>query len=239
MDQQWMKLFNKSYLFITANILAIGWLFLCLGLLNSKASNSIEKIKEEFKIIKQRRNEEGRVTINLHDRTIYIDGYINGTISSLVVNALNQLKKNKGDINLKISSSGSSDDDVFQIIDAINAVSQKVNTIALGECFEGSSYLLMAGTGLRQANRSCFLGIRLNRKEKKGDYYILACDRIRNVMKKTKNVESKDDTIFITAEEAIKYNIIDGILGENTADRRTGAQLQSGVVQSGGRPPNK
>lgn len=59
------------------------------------------------------------------------------------------------DINLYINSEGGSISDGLAVVDTINAIGSKVNTVGVGLCASMGSILLVSGTGVRKCTSNC------------------------------------------------------------------------------------
>jgi len=93
----------------------------------------------------------------LQDRIIYLGGEINADSANFIIMQLLWLNADDPDkeIKLYINSLGGSVYDGLGIIDIINTIDAKVNTLGIGICASMGSMLLAAGTGTRKATKNC------------------------------------------------------------------------------------
>jgi ATP-dependent Clp protease protease subunit len=92
----------------------------------------------------------------LQDRIIYLGGEINADSANIIIMQLlwlNADDPNK-DINLYINSPGGSIYDGLGIIDIMNLLDAKVNTLCVGLAASMGAVLLAAGTGLRKSTQN-------------------------------------------------------------------------------------
>jgi ATP-dependent protease ClpP protease subunit len=162
----------------------------------------LEQVKKQKK--------KGQVLFFPESRNIYICGWIDNKIAAEVNKYLLYCKKSNDDVYLNISSKGGEFGSTFQIIDAIGSMPGKVNTIALGKCWDFSVYLLMSGTGNISANRNCvfaFIHDRIIFTSKHDELY----KKKIKLLLKTKNCKIPEfDTkaFYFSADEALKFGII-------------------------------
>jgi ATP-dependent Clp protease, protease subunit len=128
-----------------------------------------------------------------------------------------------------INSYGGNLGDTFAIIATIESISKKVVTIGLGKVASGAAALLMSGTGGRfifPRTRVVLHGVFGGYD---GDYTSLKNGMIEHekvqsvwvkyISEKTKKTEERirediDRDVFLSAEEALEYGIIDGIISK-------------------------
>ena len=166
----------------------------------------------------------------LQDRIILLTGEINDTLSSLIISELLYLDSiNNNDINLYISSPGGSIVAGLAIYDTINMINSKVNTIAIGMAASMAAFLLASGTGKRKALPNAEIMIHqpyggmegvaadidiqakrlLRTKERINQLLANLCKKdIQQIEKDT------DRDYYMTATEALKYNLIDEIINK-------------------------
>jgi len=90
------------------------------------------------------------------NRIIYFNGDVTPEYSKGIITQLLYLDSvDNSDINLYINSPGGSVTDGLAIVDTINAIGSKVNTVGLGECASMGSVLLVSGTGVRKCTKNC------------------------------------------------------------------------------------
>lgn len=175
----------------------------------------VEKTLNDLKIIKKR-NSKGRVIYFPRSRNVYICGWINKKMAAETCKYLIILKNNSQDINLYVSSTGGDFGAVFQIIDAVNSMPYKVNTFAYGKCFVSGIYLVMSGTGSRTANANSLWGL-MNHKyvfENNSRYDEICEDTVNKILQTTQIPAFDQKYFFFSANDALKYGIIDKIEGE-------------------------
>lgn len=93
------------------------------------------------------KNEERYSSISLHDkRIIYLDGEINDSLASKIVQQLLRYDMcNHKDITIYINSPGGSVTSGFAIYDMMNKIKSDVRTIGIGRCSSMASILLING----------------------------------------------------------------------------------------------
>ena len=136
---------------------------------------------------------------------------------------------NNEDINFYIKSPGGVITDVFAIKDVIYSLKSKVNTIGIGQCCSGGSYLLACGTGIRKCTRSCRimihpvlsansyksmpdLKISFEESQKVNELFFEGYKQFSKNAINDDNIALFERDHFMGAEEALKYNIIDEII---------------------------
>lgn len=166
----------------------------------------------------------------LKDRIIMLCGEINDEVSASIVAQLLflQSEDSKKDVDFYINSPGGIVTAGLAIYDVMQMVSYDINTVCVGQCASMASVLLSAGTaGKRQALKHSRIMIHqpssgcsgtaaditiqaneINRL-KTSLYDILAKHTGKNA--KTIIKDSERD-FFMSADEALKYNIIDKII---------------------------
>lgn len=164
----------------------------------------------------------------LSDRIILLIGEINDHMSSLILSQLLYLDSvNNEDINLYISSPGGSITAGLAIYDTIHHIKSKVNTIVVGMAMSMGAFLLASGTGKRYALPHAEIMIHQPYGGMQGvvsDIDIQAKRLLKTKLqmnemlsKLTKQPIEKieHDTerdYYMSAKEALEYNIIDEIL---------------------------
>lgn len=132
-------------------------------------------------------------------------------------------------INLYIHSNGGDVDGFFQIYDTMQLISAPVSTICLGKAYSAGAFLLCSGTGTRSAFKHSDIMIHgiqctfpnapeekysmdylsfLNKKNV--DIMQIVSDKTGIVLEDVILDCSRD--LFLTAEEALNYGIIDEII---------------------------
>ncbi|MEW5313823.1 MAG: hypothetical protein WDW38_005360 [Sanguina aurantia] len=110
----------------------------------------------------------------LSNRIVYLGGYINDKIATQVVGSLLALEAmdEEEDIRLYINSTGGQPYSVIGIIDTIQSIKPKVQTLALGACYSYSSLLLAAGApGKRGAMKNTRIMMSQPQGGSQGDMY--------------------------------------------------------------------
>lgn len=163
------------------------------------------------------------------NRIIYFNGEVNSLTSKETVTQLLYLDSiSDEDINIYINSEGGSISDGLAIIDTINSLKSKVNTVGLGMCASMGSVLLVSGTGTRKCTKNCqillhsassYNGVS-NVHEAKVDFEHLKkmneltmdiiCNR-SNFSKEELETLTKFD-YWIGAEEALIKGIVDDVI---------------------------
>lgn len=159
-------------------------------------------------------------------RQIFISQYIDGLLADRVIKQLlylQHLDKDKP-ITLYISTNGGDFGASFAIIDIIRSISPKVNTVAVGECYSAGVYLLVAGTGVRQALSNSYLTVFIGNLDEcsSGDIYdetkgdILAGKRLRELFMARSSIPrewfgGEARSYYISPAQAKEFRIIDEI----------------------------
>lgn len=167
----------------------------------------------------------------LQNRIIYLGSDINEftaatiTLQLLWLNAEDKVK----DISLYINSPGGIVTDGLAIYDTIKALSNKVNTICIGECSSMGAFLLSSGTGVRMATKNSrimihsvsggYAGTVVDSKISFGEMEKLnkllmniILDNSKGKLSKTILNKKSSRDWFMSPEEAIKYGIIDKVV---------------------------
>lgn len=163
-------------------------------------------------------------------RIIYLGEEIDHDVANDCIHQLLVLDYlNQEDINLYIKSPGGSCTNFLAIKDVIYTLKSKVNTIGLGECYSGGAYLLACGTGVRKCTKSCRVmlhpvnaasgyqafpdfKITFDETEKINTMII---EDLKSFTKGAINDSNKylfERDFFMSANEALSYNIIDEII---------------------------
>lgn len=163
------------------------------------------------------------------NRIIYFSGDVTSESAKDIITELLYLDSvSSDDISLYINSVGGSVTDGLAIVDTINAISSKVNTVGVGMCASMGAVLLVSGTGVRKCTKNCqillhtassFNGIQ-NVHEAKVEYDQLKKlnDLCLNIIADKSNFsidEVRDRTqhdCWLDAEEAVNKGIVDSII---------------------------
>lgn len=165
----------------------------------------------------------------LKDRIIILCGEINDTNSNIVIAELLYLDSlNNNDISIYINSPGGSVTSGMAIYDTINFIKSDISTICVGMAASMAAFLLSSGTkGKRYVlpNSEVMIHQPLGGAEGQATEIKIAAERILKLKDKMNQLLSKntgqnikkisEDTerdYFLTADEAVKYGLVDKIL---------------------------
>ena len=176
------------------------------------------------------------LSYNEDSREIYIFGSIDNAVASQVISAIGQFEtEGRGNIGLVMCSSGGTEASGWAIYDALCLSKCKIIGRCYGECMSIAmlvlqgcdSRLVSPNTRLMVHNGTIDLGStsqdkisNVNREietmtrmyyEKLAEKSELTVDRIKKLC---------DNETFMSAEEALKYGLIDGILGQTKKRKR-------------------
>lgn len=168
----------------------------------------------------------------LKDRIIILCGEIDDVNSNTIVAQLLYLDSlNNNDISIYINSPGGSVTGGMAIYDTINFIKSDVSTICLGLAASMAAFLLSSGTKGKRfclPNSEVMIHQPLGGANGQATDIKIAAERILRLKDKlnhllAKNTEQKLEKIeqdterdnFMTAEEALKYGIVDKILEKN------------------------
>lgn len=168
----------------------------------------------------------------LKDRIVFLIGEINDMTANIVISQLLYLDNiNHDEICLYINSPGGSITSGMSIYDTMNFINSDVRTISLGMAASMAAFLLSSGTkGKRCAlpNAEVMIHQPLGGAQGQATDIKIAAERIIRLKKKlnsilAKNTGQKLETIindterdcYLTAEEALKYGLIDEIIKKN------------------------
>ena len=181
----------------------------------------------------------------LNRNTINLFGVVDTLMADLVTSELQYLDdKFKREevplderiITLQINSPGGSVSDGLAIYDTLNYIEARIRTVGLGMCASMGAFLLSAGTrGMRTATENCEILIHqpLGGASGQASDIIIAANHIErtrdrlnrilsaNTGKPIKTIKKDcDRDKIMTAEEALKYGLIDVVIpGRNKARR--------------------
>ena len=168
----------------------------------------------------------------LKDRIVFLVGEINDASANIVISELLYLDNiNHEEISLYINSPGGSITAGMSIYDTMNYIKSDVRTIALGLSASMAAFLLSSGTkGKRCAlpNAEVMIHQPLGGAQGQATDIKIAAERIIKLKDKLNNILAKNtnqslkkitqDTErdnFLSAEEALKYGLIDEIIKKN------------------------
>lgn len=168
----------------------------------------------------------------LKERIIFLSTPIEDSVASLVIAQLLFLESedSEKDINLYINSPGGIITSGMAIMDTMNFIKPAVSTIVVGQASSMGAFLLAAGEkGKRYAlpNSRIMIHQPSGGTEGQASDIIIAAEEIQKTKKKMNQMLAKfcgkkitqiekdaDRNYFMSAEEALKYGLIDEILGK-------------------------
>lgn len=166
----------------------------------------------------------------LKDRVIFLGGPIDDNSANLVIAQLLFLsaEDNKKDITLYVNSPGGSVTSTLAIIDTMNYVKPDVATVCIGMAASGGAWVLSSGQKSKRyalPNAEVMIHQPLGGTEGQASDIAITAEHIiktkKNLIKiMAKNTGQKEEQIekdldrdfYLSAEEAKKYGIIDGII---------------------------
>ncbi len=166
----------------------------------------------------------------LKERIIFLSTPIDDNVASLVVAQLLFLEAEDSDkdINLYINSPGGIITSGMAILDTMNFIKPEVSTIVVGQASSMGALLLGGGAkGKRYAlpNSRVMIHQPLGGTEGQASDIVIAAEEIQKTKKKLNQMLAKfcgkrvtqiekdaDRNYFMSAEEAVKYGIVDEIL---------------------------
>jgi ATP-dependent Clp protease protease subunit len=169
--------------------------------------------------------------LDYEDSVIFINDEINDcTLTDFIIrmrSLLQHRKDKKAPVNLMINSPGGDIYEMFGIIDYIETLDIKVNTICRGRAFSAAAIILTCGTGTRMMSKrstvmfhqsSSFLGGKMsditayldNVKSLEKIIYGMLAEKTKKDAEWWKNKMRSD--MFLTAEELLDIGVIDQII---------------------------
>ena len=166
----------------------------------------------------------------LKERIIFLGGAIESEVANLVIAQMLFLASEdpKKEVSLYINSPGGSVSATLAMIDTMNHIQPPVSTVCVGMAASGAAWLLSSGQKGKRfilPNAEVMIHQPLGGAEGQASdiaitaQHILATrDRLNKMMAKNtgqplKKIESDvDRDFFMTAEEAVKYGIVDKVL---------------------------
>lgn len=174
---------------------------------------------------------EGDVLYDSDARYIKLFGDIEKESSREIVHAMQEMEKieNRDSIDFYINSCGGDTTEILSIRDIMKSIKSKVNTIGLGKCYSGGSFLLMSGTGERKAYENTSILIHNSRvsmiydsikeNESRWEHFQRLNEIIIDLMLEEINIESRKELkdlikrdYYMGVEEAKELGIIDKII---------------------------
>lgn len=166
----------------------------------------------------------------LKDRIVFLSGEINDAVANIVVSELLYLdNQSNEDIYLYINSPGGSITSGMSIYDTMNFINSKVITIGLGMCASMAAFLLSSGEK-RYAlpNTEIMIHQPIGGAQGQATDIKIAAERIIKLKEKLNRIMAKntkqdlkkimEDTErdnFMSADDALKYGLIDKIIKKN------------------------
>lgn len=166
----------------------------------------------------------------LKDRIVFLSGEINDAVANIVVSELLYLdNQSNEDIYLYINSPGGSITSGMSIYDTMNFINSKVITIGLGMCASMAAFLLSSGEK-RYAlpNTEIMIHQPIGGAQGQATDIKIAAERIIKLKEKLNKIMAKntkqdlkkimEDTErdnFMSADDALKYGLIDKIIKKN------------------------
>ena len=169
--------------------------------------------------------------VDYNDSIIFLNDEINDTTLTDLIIRMRSLLQNREDkqapVNLMINSPGGDVHEMLGIIDYIESLDVKVNTICRGRAFSAAAIILACGTGSRMMSKrstvmfhqsSSFLGGKMSdisayldnvKNIEKTIYDILADKTNKDQVWWKDNMKSD---LYLTAEQLKEYNVIDTII---------------------------
>jgi len=169
--------------------------------------------------------------VDYNDSIIFLNDEINDhTLTDLIIR-MRSLLQNREDktapVNLMINSPGGDVHEMLGIIDYIESLEVKVNTICRGRAFSAAAIILSCGTGTRMMSKrstvmfhqsSSFLGGKMsditayldNVKNLEKSIYDILADKTNKDQAWWKDNMKSD--LYLTAEQLKEYNVIDTII---------------------------
>ena len=186
--------------------------------------------RPEGKLYESLHNQLG-TQLDYEDSVIFINDEIGDhTLTDFIIRmrSLLQNRKNKtAPVNLMINSPGGDIYEMFGIIDYIEILDVKVNTICRGRAFSAAAIILTCGTGTRMMSKrstvmfhqsSSFLGGKMsditayldNVKNLEKIIYSMLAERTKKDAAWWKDNMKSD--LYLTAEELLEIGVIDQII---------------------------
>ena len=168
----------------------------------------------------------------LKDRIIFLSGEINDSIANTVISELLYLDSiSHDDIELYINSPGGSITSGMAIMDTMNYIQSDVSTICVGMAASMAAFLLSCGAKNKRfilPNAEVMIHQPLGGATGQATEIKIAAERILNIKAKLNMILARNtnqtlekieqDTerdYFLSADEALKYGLIDKIIKKN------------------------
>ena len=169
--------------------------------------------------------------VDYNDSIIFLnDDITDNTLTDLIIrmrSLLQNREDKKAPVNLMINSPGGDVHEMLGIIDYIESLDVKVNTICRGRAFSAAAIILACGTGTRMMSKrstvmfhqsSSFLGGKMsdisayldNVKNIEKTIYDILADKTNKDQSWWKDNMKTD--LYLTAEQLKEFNVIDEII---------------------------
>jgi ATP-dependent Clp protease protease subunit len=158
----------------------------------------------------------------LKSRTILLTSDINANSTKQVVGSFILLNEQDAHtpIELYVRTNGGYYDDAFAIIDVMRTIDAPVNTYAIGGCYSAGAIIVASGTGTRAVYANALLMVHDNLSEDGSRYSNDTKENQRmhtfwaafKQLPKTWFTKVTDEANYITAEEALEFDLVDMIL---------------------------
>jgi len=199
----------------------------------NNTKKSIIKDDKETTSLYTEVTEQLTTLIDFNDSVIYLNDDVTGTTLvdlMIKIRAIlnNREEGNTDPINLIINSNGGDVYDMLGIIDYIETLDIKVNTICRGRAFSAAAVILACGTGTRMVSkRSCVMfhesssyldGVKMSDMTAYINNLKLIEDDVCEVLaKRTKKPaewwrQQQKTDLFLTANQLLEFGIIDEII---------------------------
>ncbi len=194
-------------------------------------TNQNIKEKEENSSLYEALHNQLATLVDYNDSIIFLNDEINDhTLTDLIIrmrSLLQNREDKKAPVNLMINSPGGDVHEMLGIIDYMESLDVKVNTICRGRAFSAAAIILACGTGNRMMSKrstvmfhqsSSFLGGKMSdisayldnvKNIEKTIYDILAEKTNKDQAWWKDNMKSD---LYLTAEQLKEYNVIDTII---------------------------
>jgi len=164
-----------------------------------------------------------------NQRAIFLHGNINNLTARNVVLQLRYLngKDPRKPIHLYLTTFGGGSDSAFSVLDTMQEISAPVNVYALAGAESSGAMILVGATGKRYATSTSVIMVHANSEPaEKGEtkiYDNLDLDRLETLWRSRSHLPQEwypltgDKEYYLTAQEALKYGVIDAIQGNAKA----------------------
>ena len=150
--------------------------------------------------------------VDYNDSIIFLNDEINDTTLTDLIIRMRSLLQNREDktapVNLMINSPGGDVHEMLGIIDYIESLDVKVNTICRGRAFSAAAIILSCGTGTRMMSKRSTVMFHQSSSFLGGND-ILAEKTNKDQAWWKDNMKSD---LYLTAEQLKEYNVIDSII---------------------------